>query len=341
MAWTVAVGIVHAGPATLDAMPLPPAGIVLAQHLEQTMQRFEGASEPVQELARDIARGQTPAPDDVAKLAAGEINRSYGQVAPRQAPEYGFTLLREAVTARNLDAARVLIAAGADPFFNDNEIAYLAVQMKTVANPPVWWPDFSQGVAFLDLWLGAGGDPNAANALHGSTGNLLVSADPMNLEAMLRLLEAGTDPWHGAQVVLGGKPRDSQWPSFFALNANVTLTASEKLFRIAEAGLAKPGTADQHSAFLDEYELGIGNVLQGGSGPARDRAAWGVQKALAALLPALELEPTPMISALLEEDLSDVEVGFFLAPGQVRSAADDPTQLLSSDTQWGTQRWDE
>lgn len=314
---------------------------VIQQTVEHTMTRFDGADDTTKAIAAQIAQGAVPDPDLMSTLSVEALNREYGTVATGDAaPGYGHSLLREAVVSRNLGAADALIAAGADPFFNDNEMAYLAVKMKTAANPEVWWPDFSLGTGFLERWLAAGGDPNAANRYYGRTGNLLVAADPMNLQGILVLLEAGTDPWHAEPVILGGVPQDDTWSPFFELHANVTLISSEMNFRIAQAGLYRGGTPDQHAALVAEYDVGIRNILVGGSGPARDRKAWGVQKALGQIVPMLRVEPTTAMRGILAEDLSGADAGFWLGPGDIRSP-NTPAQYMRSDNQWGTERWDD
>lgn len=311
------------------------------ERVKSIMTQFEEADETIQTLATQIAGGESPDQKILDGLSREELSREYGQIATATAASgFGHSLLREAVVSRNLPAAQALIAAGADPFFNDNEMAFLAVQMKKPTQRPLWWPDFSPGIDFLNLWLQSGGNPNALNDYYAKTGNLLSAVDPMNLEGVLVLLNAGTDPWFEKPVVLGGVAQNDTWPSFYHMHANVTLTSSELAFRIASAGFYKGGTQEQHAALLAEYDVGIKNILIGGSGPARDRLAWGLQKALKPVLKAMNAAPTSAMQSILAEDLSDVEAGFWLAEGEIRSP-DEPSQAVRSDNQWGSEQWNE
>ena len=303
--------------------------------------RFAGASGDILDLAGRIAHGESPTSEELAALGPDRLRQEYSRTAPENiAPEFGHSLLREAVISRNLPAASALIAAGADPFFNENELAYLAVRMANRTAESVWWPDYSTGASFLRLWLQAGGDPNAANRYYGHSGNLLVSADPMNLEGILMLLEAGTDPWYSKQVVLNGVPREQRHDNFFEILANVAITSSELNFRIAEAGLYRGGSADQHRTLLDRFDMGLRNVLIGGSGPRFLREVWGLQMALGRILPALGLEPTSPMQEILSVPVPVEFAGFWLKPGELRSPQDG-SHALRDDNQWGSARWDE
>lgn len=323
----------------VDAVKELPSIEITQERVDITMTRFEGADATILALAAQIVRGEIPDRIVLDGMSSEALNRQYGEVAPATSGFlYGHALLREAVVSRNLPASQALIAAGADPFFNDNEMAYLAVQMKIVTQRALWWPDFTPGIEFLNLWLQSGGNPNALNDYYAKTGNLLIAADPMNLEGILVLHAAGTDPWFEKPVVLGGILQEDTWASFYQLHANVTLTSSELAFRVARSGFYKGGTEQQHSDLLAEYDVGIRNILLGGSGPERDRLAWGVQKALNAVLPAMNAAPTSAIQSILNEDFPDVDAGFWLAEDEIHSP-DDPSHALRNDNQWGSEQW--
>ena len=302
-------------------------------------ERFPGAAEDVTGIARRIMAGETPGSAELAALPAGALDQSFSQPFPDRAPDYRHTLLREAVVSRNIGAARELVAAGADARLNEDEMAYLAVRMETRDGQSVWWPDFALGTEFLRLWLEAGGDPNATNRIHGGSGNLLVSTEPTNLEGILTLLEAGTDPW--ARPVAAGDTSDEpfRYPSFFLRKTDSALTTSELTFQIARAGLYRGGTAEDRQELLAEYDNTARNNLNA-SGPDGLAHVWGMQMALREILPALELEPTDAIAQLLAIEIPDDVGGFWLAPGEIRSPPGD-AHALRSDNQRGAERWDD
>ena len=301
---------------------------------DQSAERFANAPEAVRLLAQSIAVHGDDIADAIAQLDQETLNASYLQISPTKRPEFGHTLLREAMLARNAEAARLLIAQGADISFNDNEFPFHAVATPDGARD-VWFPDYSRGNAMLRVWLEAGGDPQATHV--GRTWPLLMETPQNNLEAILILLEAGADPWYRPPLSAGS---EMKFKSFFELLISANKQSLEVAFRIAKDGhfaTADPEARERLLARVDEIAEFVGE----GTGPEATSRQWALAMFAREALPQMDAEPTAALKAQQAQPIGDAsaEVGFFLAPGELRSPPD-TDQKVTTDNQTGNERWD-
>lgn len=167
-------------------------------NLEQAELDFANAPEPMRDIARRIALGERPGPDELRGLG-GDIDRSY-PARPRQ----GMTLLSAALHYRNLEAIDALLEAGADPLVridpdspSSQGSQWNFLFLTVTANGP-WIEEedrydmtFSNQV--LALYLKHGGDPNYRWA--GGQSLLDRTVVPGHLDSFKMLVESGADPW--------------------------------------------------------------------------------------------------------------------------------------------------
>lgn len=317
-------------------------GIPHPSHAETPVERevtirFPNAPGPVQAVAATIMAGQVPTPEMLGAVMPEDLGRSWSPAYPDM-PEMGHTLLRQAIVSRNVPAAEALIAAGADPFFNAHEMAFLA--LATPEDRPdgwrYWFADHSTGNAFLSQWIVAGGDVNTSGHAAVSTGPLLTQTAG-NLEAILMLLEAGADPWRRdlKRVTSSGTRIYSR--SFFLDHANASEISGEIAFRVALLGHYRNGPPEMVDELIFLYDRTAAQYL-GTTGPENLHVIWCIQKVLPLILEQTGREPTPAIAALLATPIPEGIGGFWLAPGEIRSPME-PDQRVRSDNQRGRELW--
>jgi hypothetical protein len=299
--------------------------------------RFIDAPEAVQQIAMQIAMGDIPDTDLLASLTPEQLDASYSQPFSKIRPVFGHTLLREAVVQLNPDAAAALIAAGARSDYNDNEMPYQAVLLKSSLDR-VWFPDYEKGNALLQLWLDNGGSPNQLNAFYGTLGPLLNNVPSDNLEALVILLKAGADPWASIVTNVSTSGWESKSRPFMLVQANASPNASEIMFRLGKEGVLTKGTPAQMEEMDALYQRATEQYL-GSTGPANLITVWGLQMAINEVYGALDLPLAGDIATLMDMQVPANIGGFFLAPGEIRSP-NDPDQLVTNDNQTGTERWD-
>ncbi len=309
----------------------------IAQDLKETTvtTNFPDAPDAVTDVAAVIVEGATPTPEQIAALG-DDLDRSFSMPFPSDAPLFGHTLLRQAVLSRNFGAAEALVAAGANPRFNSDEMAFLAVTYHT-EGWRVWFPDYRPGMEFLNLWLASGGSPKATNAHYSSTGDILLATPRDNLEAVLALLAAGADPWAQYKPHDAAPDDDFVFASYFEGLANANLVSSEVAFRIAQEGHFTGGPDKVVDEIVASYER-VADQYIDASGPSDQAAAWGLQMALKPVFEQLGRTPGEAVSAVLAQELLEGAGGFFLAPGEVRSP-DDEDQRVNNDNQVGKETW--
>ena len=284
------------------------------------------------DIARLIMMGQVPPTSALTALGAEKLNHGWSSPFPKDYPSARHGLLRQAVISRNFEAAKALMLAGADQFYNDNEMPFDAVRMS-VEETMIWFPDYALGTEFLKLWLNSGGDINATCPMW-SGGPILHSVAPDNLEGFLFLLKSGADPWFNPS------PADDPtyfYDNFFQLQANATWFSNELAFRIAKEGLYRGGSPDKIAALIAEYEA-VAEQYKDATGPEDLRSVWSLQMALNEILPQVNVTPSGAIAELLAIDVPDDIGGFFLAEGEIRSPRD-ADQLVNNINQWGNERW--
>lgn len=274
---------------------------------------FPGAPADVAAIATDIMQGKVPDAGALQALGREKLNASWSHPFPQDFPTAGHSLLRQAVVSMNLNAAKALVAAGADPFYNGNELPFQAIKMST-GTQSVWYPDYALGTEFLSFWLTLGGGSNAECPLW-LGGPILYSVPSDNLEAVLFLIKAGADPWFN--------PTPPDDPNYFYDNfymnlANASRNSTELAFRIAEQDLYRRADPEKAAALIAAYEA-VAEQYKTASGPEDLRDVWGLQMALKEILPQLEVSPTGAIAEMMAVDVPPDIGGFFLAKGELRS----------------------
>jgi hypothetical protein len=297
---------------------------------------FPNAPAAVQDVARMIRAGEVPTAEVLAALGLQTLNQSWSQPFADDLPEMGHTLLRQAVQSRNVAAAGALITAGADAFYNQNEMPFAAVQMDDSPDQ-YWFPDFRRGNSLLSLWIAAGGNVNTARFPGSSLGPLLVSTIDHNLEGILLLLAAGADPWLTVVLDINTDGSEYRSDSFAQKHANADLLTNEVAFRVARLGYYRNGPPDQVADVMFMYDRTAQQYL-GSTGPDNLHTIWAMQKVLPLILEQTGQSPTPAIAALLATPIPEGIGGFFLGASETRSP-EVPGQLVRDDNQSGTQMW--
>ncbi|MDO5680272.1 MAG: hypothetical protein Q4G54_08095 [Pelistega sp.] len=155
----------------------------------QSNRFFQSYGEEVYELAQSIERGQRISLAQV-KLLPNGVNARYGEE---------ITLLFHALSARNLEAIDVLLAAGADPYMVDTPakgstrtFVYYLTLPGHPTDPELGFPFINQ---LIRLYLKHGGNPN--HRLGGANKDPLIAGVALmrNYEGIDILLAAGADPW--------------------------------------------------------------------------------------------------------------------------------------------------
>lgn len=308
--------------------------VLMAEELDA---HFPEAPTPVRAIAATIIAGEIPSARDVEALDKDSLNGSWYRPHAALFPMHGHTLLRQAVVSRNIEAARVLMAAGANPFYNDNEMPFQAVNIET-STQRVAFSDYQLGTAFLTLWLDHDGDPNATHR-GASLGPLLTSTPINNLESILLLLERGADPWLKTPVYSTGTDNIIFYTDPFHLsNANAAPISSEVAFRVAMAGHYANSPAEGIDELIRLYDRTAAQYV-GASGPENLHLIWGMQMALHPIFNQIDRTPEGAIAQLLDMQIPDDIGGFFLAPNEIRSP-DDEDQLINNLNQFGNEMWD-
>lgn len=307
-----------------------------ALHLTKCLKaNFPDAPQSVVAVVRGIQSGQTPTENEILALGA-DVDRSWSSPFPSVHPTYGHTLLREAVMHRNFAAAMNLVKVGADPFFNENEMAFLAVTYRA-PGPRVWFPDYRPGLRFLNLWLSQGGQPSAQNAYHAGFGDVLYNTPMDNLEAILVLLRAGADPWVQTKPE-GSLPGETfSYPSFFEGLANGQAIHAEVAFRIAHDGFYRGGPRKSVDGLVANYERVAAQFVDA-TGPSDLSTAWLLQRVLRSVFEQLERDPGQAVDAVMSRELPDGVGGFFLAPEELRSR-DAADQRVNTENLTGSELW--
>lgn len=298
--------------------------------------RFEGADDAVRTIALAIFSGAVPSNEAIAALPSGALNTGYAQTAAATFPAMTHTLLREAVVSANAPAAKALIAAGADPFFNAGEMPFLAAQTPSGGRDRAF-PDYSDGNAMIEMWLDAGGDPNATWV--GAGGELLLTQTRQNnLEGMLLLLARGADPWRQVKIgqTFGDMPAMLSRP-FHLKNANANAMANEFAFRLALKGHYR-STPPEWADELDRLYTRTANQYIGSSGSENLHDIWCMQMALDVIYADLGRPMPPAVAELMKMEIPEDTGGFWLAPGEVRSP-EDADQIVDNENQTGREKW--
>ncbi|MEO1347027.1 MAG: hypothetical protein AAFV74_23040 [Pseudomonadota bacterium] len=308
----------------------------LADYPPDLMIRFPDAPKPVLDLAATILSGEAPSLEAIQTLTPELLNRTYVTPSVGNLPWMQHSLLREAVQQANAPAARALITAGADPFFNRGEMPFLAARTASGGRDRVF-PDYSDANAMIEMWFEAGGDPNAT--WEGAGGSLLLlELSQANLEGVLLVLERGADPWRRVPIgrAFGDTPRMTSMP-FLLRTANANPFSSEIAFRVALAGYYRGGSVDDLSELDALYEMAAEQYL-GSTGDENLHLVWQMQKAITEIYRSLERDVPDRVAALLAMQIPADVGGFWLAPGEVRSP-DEPDQVVTNDTQLGNELW--
>jgi len=297
---------------------------------------FPDAPADVLDIARTIMAGDVPLAEVLAAMGPEKLNQSWSRPFPDILPDHGHALLRHAVQSRNVPAATALIMAGADAFYNQNEMPFAAVGMDDSPDQ-YWFPDYHRGNALLSLWIAAGGNVNTAVYPGSSLGTLLTSTIDHNLEGILLLLAAGADPWLTVVLDINADGSEYRSDSFAQKHANADLLANEVAFRAARLGHYRNGPPDQVADVMVLYDRTAQQYV-GSTGPDNLHTIWALQKVLPLILEQTDQSPTPAIAALLATTIPQGIGGFFLGPDQIRSP-EVPSQLVRNDNQSGTQMW--
>ena len=307
--------------------------------------RFPGAPDDILRIAAQIAN-----PDIELSRYAGalrdlhpsEMNAAYGTPHPSH-PDYGHTLLREAILAGNSGAGAILVEDGADTAYNDNEMPFQALHRITPGTDEnVWFPDYRTGTRFLRLWLSAGGDPDLSHPLYGDgIGSMIKHAPVNNLEGILLLLESGADPWDSFDVFAEDGSFLYRQPGYFQALAGSNRILSEVAFRIAREGHYGDGSEADIADLSRTYEA-VSREVRLAEDEQSQATIWALSMALDAIHEGMGIEPGPAARRVMSARTSRMEGGFFLAPGELRSPdtfdqrATDPRQI--GDAQWAGAR---
>ncbi len=249
----------------------------------QVKQRFGDAPEEIIDLAFNIANREvmfSTYSSRIMALSPDVINKGYGQPFANSHPEYTHTLLREAILSGNTGAAALLLDRGADVHYNDDEMAFQAINIvDDTLKYPLWFPDYSIGSKFLRMWLDRGGDPNTTHPLYGSNiGSLLNHTPKNNLEATLALLDAGADPWRPFAVESENGDYLYEIPGYFISLATSNRQHLEISFRIALEGYYKNGPEDQVDVLLQAFERNARDYRRNGTSNANN-TRWAMHMA--------------------------------------------------------------
>ena len=300
---------------------------------------FPDAPQNVLEIARIIDEGGLPPQGLITELTDADLNRSWSEITkPKLLYRRFHSLLRHAVEARNVEAAQALITAGADLFYNQNEMPFAAMAMEDRPDFNLYWfPDYQRGNALLRLWLASGGRVDAlypGDSWH----SMLLAAPTNNLDALFTLLEAGADPWHqpvGAQFEDGTVYLSD---SFHMRNANANPESNEVAFRVALLGYYRGGEPAQIDELLFLYDRTAAQYI-GTTGPDSLHSVWCMKKVLPLILDQTDRKATGHIAELLAMQVPDDIGGFWLGPDEIRSPMI-PEQLVRNDNQFGYKKWD-
>lgn len=336
-------------PAPIRLAPKPPQITLRDEHSARSMQireevslRFPGAPAPILDIAIGIADPGIPLAsysEDILALDPEEVNAPYGQPFPGSLPDYVHTLLREAVMSGNTGAAALLLDRGADVTYNDNEMAFQAVNLSSKGgDADLWFPDYRSGSKLLRIWIARGGDVNLTHPLYGGgTGDLLFHTPHDNLEGILALLDAGADPWRNFAVRAEDGGFLYEIPGYFLSLANDDRIHNEVAFRIALEGHYKNGPETASAAITHAYERAATQYRD----PESEEdfgTVWTLQKTIRLLYEEMDKPYGPEIQRLMKIHVPREIGGFFLAPGQIRSPSA-ASQRAIDRTRFGGERW--
>ncbi len=311
--------------------------------LREVKSRFGDAPDDVIELAAKIADPEVSLntySGDILSLSSEDANRGYGQPFPNAAPKYVHTLLREAVVSDNPGAAALLLDRGASVNYNDDEMAFQAVNLETSSGKyDYWFPDYSDGSKFLRMWLDRGGDPNITHPLYGdSIGTLINHTPKTNLESTITLLDFGADPWSPFAVYSEDGGFLYELPGYFVSLATGDRQSAEISFRLARMGYYDNGPSDQVDALRDAMEQTASRFTKPDTLDSMN-TAWALQKAYDEVFKSLDTTPGPNARELQALQFPADVGGFFLAPGEIRSAHRSDQQVFDRAHQVGKELW--
>lgn len=314
------------------------------EELEAFAARWSTAQDDVRSVARAIAEGEVPDPDllsrlDPAVLSAGLHVPALDWSLDGRTVEYRASLLLQSVVSVNVEAARLLIEAGANPNDDHGRVLFLALAQKSRGTPQFMiFPDFEATLPFVELFLAAGADPNQPRVGFRAESPLAFAIKHKNLGAIEMLVNSGADPWVALAEPDGYVPRTPV--STLAVGSREP-TAAEMLFRMARQEGFAPKDRDDLFALQKDLGSVVENVAEG-SGPTARAEAWRLDIILALLgerLAPFDPEAPSWAQALRETlprpDL-DEDAGWFLGPDERHSPNDGPISVpLHGSEIWG------
>ena len=303
--------------------------------------RFTDAPASIIDIARKIADPNIPLSayrDDLLSLSREEINKGYGHPFPDKFPEYTHTLLREAVIDGKTGVVALLVQAGADMSYNDNEMPFQAVTMDPAPGTLDFaFPDYTAGAKILSLWLRQAGNVDISNPLH-DPGTLLQDTPVRNLTAVLMLLETGADPWSPYPIRTDDGHLLYNKPSFFSKLVKKDVLYNEVAFRAAIMGYYADPPRDAAAALAEQYTTLLRNLPADQTN--REKAQeWTIRKAAETI--ALKINDQDFqrtLRQILESRGQLRTGGFFLGPNDLHSPYHS-NQRLSVGNRWGSQQW--
>jgi len=335
---------IRLAPRTTDTSIADQKRDVAAQIRKDVLQRVTDAPDHIVDLFVMIANPEEQLNTYarlIQNLSAGEVNESYGKPFPQVAPEYGHTLLREAVISGNTGAAAMLLDRGASVHYNDDEMAFQSVSLETGAGKrDIWFPDYSVGSKFLRMWVDRGGNPNATHPLYGNgNGSILNHVPKNNLEGALVLLDAGADPWSPFAILTDQGDFLYELPSYFNALATGNRLHTEVSFRLAQEGFYKNPPAEHVQGLKQQFEATAQKFL--GKHSRNDRnTVWALKKAYKVIYEEMQETPGPNVRDILRQGFESGVGGFFLAPGEIRSPRRSDQYITNRETQVGSNKWD-
>lgn len=274
--------------------------------------RFPGADPLVTEAVGAIYRGRTPDEMLLQAIATkGLLDKVYESDVEK--PKDGdtsatirtqSTLLSQAFALHNLNAARALISAGADPRVQNDHIAFSSARARTYGSPDgLDFPDYRAGQQLLDLYLSAGGSVYAQDARGRPLVGVCLRDNP---GCLATLIKHGLDPW--APIEQDGTGSLSLFEMLGALLPDHRVI--DTLHTLLQSGLVAP-PQDQQAAY------NLAGALSSAWVQARSKIAPG--------------DAEPAIMGRISTVLAQIEA---LAPGEYGKLVDDISARAVSNQSW-------